>query len=462
MKVLGFILLLVSSTSFLVYEKIPLNTYSVQVKKELKEIGALHGLEDATLTNFTYTKNSLTYTLSSAKSKAVFFNVNMLSPSVDSQNSLKLSLNWTPRAGETNYLSPYHSIYRAYFSKDSNSLTSEVYEIEFELEVSEFKFTKSWTYSTQDFFYVPSGSIDNTYVAFKVKNLEKNSPFEEDILLEVVNAFLNEKKNEMNDAFTVNGAEAYYKSLPFESLIQKVYTQTSTNIANENNIDLTLEVEPEYTSNSDFIFKRKGKLNDLDIDGSTTFTDTSSYQKFNINKNLIQNLISENLFNIVFEQTNNPSPMYELTGVYLKQIMDTTIGDTEELKVLAEMDNITFKSEDTISGDAYFTVSLISKSDFSIVLDFTMKISFVFTPTLFQNGLNFVLLAKDLNIEEVKPTQTVNNQDLLLSWIKNTYLVALGNNEFNLFTLSFNLSYYFSSNKLSYEFRNDYLSIIKQ
>ena len=460
MKVLGFLLLIVSTTCFLVYEKIPLNTYSVQVKKELKEIGALHGLEDATLSDFIYTDKSIT--LSSVKSKAVFFNVNMLSPSVDSQYSVKISLNWTPKAGETNYISPYHSIYRAYISANSESLTSEVYEIEFELEVSQFKFTKSWAFSTQDNFYVSSGSVDNTYVAFKAKNLDENSPFSEDILLEVVNAFLVEKRQEMNDAFTINGVEAYYNSLPFESLVQKVYTQTSTNIANENNIDLTLEVEPEYTSNSDFIFKRKGKLNDLDIDGSATFTDTSSYQKFNINKNLIQNLISENLFNIVFEQTNNPSPQYELTGEYLKQIMDITIDDSEELKVLAEMDNVVFNDEDAISGTAFFTVSIISKSDFSIVLDFTMKISFVFTPTLFQNGLNFVLLAKNLNIEEIKPSQTVRDQDLLKSWIKNTYLVALGNNEFNLFTLSFDLSFYFNSNKLSYEFRNDYLSIIKQ
>jgi hypothetical protein len=298
-------------------------------------------------------------------------------------------------------------------------------------------------------------------VSFKAKNLDENSPFSEDILLEVVNALLEAKREEMNDAFTINGVEAYYNSLPFESLVQKVYTQTSTNIANENNIDLTLEVEPEYTSNSDFIFKRKGKLNDLDIDGSATFTDTSSYQKFNINKNLIQNLISENLFNIVFEQTNNPSPQYELTGEYLKQIMDITIDNSDQLKVLAEMDNVVFNDEDAISGTAFFTVSIISKTDFSIVLDFTMKISFVFTPTLFQNGLNFVLLAKNLNIEEIKPSQTVRDQDLLMSWIKNTYLVALGNNEFNLFTLCFDLSYYFNSNKLSYEFRNDYLSIIK-
>lgn len=461
MKVLGLILLIVSTKSFLVYEKIPLNTYIVQVKKELNEIGALHGLEEAELSDFEYTKDSITYSLDSVKSKAVFFNVNMLSASVDTQYGTILSLDWTAKTGETNYISPYHSVYRAYISKNSNSLKTTLYEIEFELEVSKFKFTKSWEYN-EDSFYSSKGNIDNTYVAFKVKNLEDDSPFSEDIILEVVNAFLTARKTEMNEAFTNYGVDAYYKSLPFESLVQKVYTQTSTNIANENNIDLTLEVAPEYTSNSDFIFKRKGKLNDLDIDGSPIITDTSSYQKFNINKNLIKNLISQNLFNIVFEQTNNPSSQYELTGTYLKQIMDISITDSTELKVLAEMDSVEFNDANAISGIAYFTVNIISKSDFSIVLDFTMKISFVFTPTLFQNGLNFVLLAKNLNIEEIKPTQTVRNQDLLMSWIKNTYLVSLGNHEFNLFSLSFDLSHYFSSNKLTYEFKDDYLSIIKQ
>ena len=120
MKVLEFILLLVSTTSFLIYEKIPLNTYATKAKKELKEIGALHGLEQLKFSVFEYTKNTITYDLSSVKSKAVFFNVNMLSSSIDTESSVVLSLNWTPRTGDTNYLSPYHSIYSASFSKKSN------------------------------------------------------------------------------------------------------------------------------------------------------------------------------------------------------------------------------------------------------------------------------------------------------------------------------------------------------
>ena len=192
-------------------------------------------------------------------------------------------------------------------------------------------------------------------------------------------------------------------------------------------------------------------------------SDSSSYQKFYIYKALIQNLISQNLFNIIYEQTNNPSPKYELTVAYLKQIMDVSSSyiDSTQLRVKAEMIDVVFNDEDAISGTLTFEVSVIEMDGFETLLDFTLNIGFEFTPTLFQNGLNFVLLAKNLNIKSVKATQTLRDQDLLISWIENTYLVALGNNEFNLFSLSFNLSPYFSTNKLSYEFRNDYLCITK-
>ena len=462
MKVIEFILLLVSTTSFLVYEKIPLNTFEIKTKKELKEIGALHGLEQLKYSEFEYTKNEITYELSSVKSKAVFFNINMLSSSIDTESSVVLYLNWSPRSGETNYISPYNSIYSASFSKKSNSLESEAVEIEFEVEVSKFTFSKSWTYNIDDSFYTPSGSIENTYVSFKVKCLSE-SPYTEGLLLEVINAFLTENKNKMNEAFTTNGVEAYYKGLPFEELSQKIYTQTSTNIVYENNIDLTLESAPEYANNKDLIFKKKGKLNDLDISGSVILSDSSNYQKFYINKAIIQNLISQNLFNIIYEQTNNPSPKYELTVAYLKQIMDvsTDYSDSTELRVEAEMLNVDFNDEDAISGIMTFEVSVIEKKYFDILLNFTLNIRFEFTPTLFQNGLNFVLLSKNLSIKEIEAAQTLRDQNLLLNWIENTYLVALGNNEFNLFSTSFNLSPYFSTNKLSYEFRNDYLCITK-
>ena len=457
-------ILIVSTSSFLIYEKVPLNSYATKMKKELKDIGALHSLEQKVFTSYDYTKDSIKYTLSLVKSKAVFFNINMLSPTVNSE-LLSLSLEWKARDGDTDYLSPYHSIYNAKISKESNSLESEVYELEFELEVSSFKFTKTWLFNTEDKFYTPSGLIDNTYISFKVNCLDEKCPFTNDILLEVVNAFLTDKKSDMNSAFTQNGVEAYYKSLPLGELVQKIYTETSTNIMNENNVDLTLESMPEYSeSNSDLIFKRKGKLNNLDIDGDEPFSDTSSSQKFNINKKLLQKLISENLFNIIYEQTNNPATDYELTISYLKQITDvsSSYDDSEELLVSADMGKVSFNDED-LSGRVTFNVTVLLKNNFEEVFSFTFNMNFKFTPTLLQNGLNFVLLAKHLSVQDISSTKyTIKEENLLNKWIQNTYLVALGNNEFNLLCLSFDLSYYFSSNKISYEFKDNYLSIIKQ
>ena len=92
----------------------------------------------------------------------------MLSQFVNTQPSLTLFLQWNAKEDDTNYLSPYHSIYSAYISKESNSnsLKSELYEIEFELETSVFKFAKTWEFNSEDNFYTSSGSIDNTYISF--------------------------------------------------------------------------------------------------------------------------------------------------------------------------------------------------------------------------------------------------------------------------------------------------------
>ena len=187
---------------------------------------------------------------------------------------------------------------------------------------------------------------------------------------------------------------------------------------------------------------------------------SDSSQRFNINIKLIQSLISENLFNIVYEQTNNPSIEYELTVTYLKKIMDiSSYPDSTQLKISSEIINIDFDEGDDVSGLATLMVNVISKSDLETLLNFSLKLGFKLTPTLFQNGLNFILLSQNLNIIEVKPSQTVRDEILLRSWIQNTYLVALGNNEFNLFSLDFDLSFYFASSNLECEFKEGYLSI---
>ena len=455
-----FIILIFSTSSFLIFENIPLNIYATKLRKEFKEISFLHSLEERQFPRFDiYTIDSITYSLTSIKSKAVFVNAEMPTFNISTEPLLTLSLLWNPKEGQKNYISPYHSIYTANLTKTQNDVTTAPYEIEFEIEASKFNFTKTWEMEEGNDFYTPKGVIDNMYVCFKVKCL-KGCPFNNKLLLQIINTFLGAKESELNDVFNEKGVDGFYKSLPFEELVQKIYTQTSTSILNENNIDLTLDSMPEYDADSGLIFYRKGQLNDINITEEYPIFNSDSSQRFSINIKLIQNLISENLFNIVYEQTNNPSIEYELTVTYLKKIMDiSSYPDSTQLKISSEIINIDFDEGDDVSGLATLMVNVISKSDLETLLNFSLKLGFKLTPTLFQNGLNFILLSQNLNIIEVKPSQTVRDEILLRSWIQNTYLVALGNNEFNLFSLDFDLSFYFASSNLECEFKEGYLSI---
>ena len=117
MKTYLFILLIISISSYLVFEVVPNSFYEAKTRKELKEIGALHSLEEIEFDEFEYTKDSFTYSLSSVQAKSVFFNVNMPVFSVESKSPLTLSFNWEPKNGQTNYISPYHLIYRAFFTR---------------------------------------------------------------------------------------------------------------------------------------------------------------------------------------------------------------------------------------------------------------------------------------------------------------------------------------------------------
>ena len=465
MKIVEFILLLVSCTSFLIYEKIPLDLYAIKVRNELKEIAALHSLANSTIADYNYIKNEIKYSLSGIQVKAVFFKPEMLKASMSASQSGVVTFGWEAKEGETNYISPYHLIYTASIGKvpNSNSLKSEIFDIEFQVETPKFLFQKTWENNEGDGFYSATGSIDNTYVSFKVKKIDSSCPFDESLLLEIINAFLNERTTEMNNILTVNGVQAYYKGLFFEKLVQKIYTQTSTTICNENNIDCTLESIPEYNENTGLIFKRKGKLNDEEIPSGSTFEDTSSSQKFNINKKLIQEIISKNLFNIEYEQANNPATEYELTVAYLKQIVNNIdYSDDTELKVYIEMTKVEFDNVNAISGTVTLAVKIMTKSTLVAIVNINVEMKFKLTPTLFQNGLNFVLLSKDISIGNISSDKAISDLDLLKKWIQNTYLVALGYSEYNLFALSFDLSYFFTTNKLTYEFNDEYLSIIKQ
>jgi len=267
----------------------------------------------------------------------------------------------------------------------------------------------------------------------------------------------------MNEELS-KGVESYYKSIPFEENAQKIYTSTSSNIPNENTLDLMLESAPEYSeSNKIFIFKRKGTLNGQTIQQGSTIDSDTINQSFNLDSRIYNTLISENLFDIKFEQSSNPATKYELTVEYLKQVVELneTYPDSTELKLEAIMKDVALDATDPFKGIVSFEVSLISKDDLTTLFAFDIKLEFKFIVNLFQNGINWALVGKNLKINDFKTDYEVLDINLLGEWIENTYLCSLGNNEFDLLALPLDLSHYFKGNNLRWEFNGDYLSIIK-
>ena len=212
------------------------------------------------------------------------------------------------------------------------------------------------------------------------------------------------------------------------------------------------------------ILKRKGTLNGENSTETEIMSDTIINQRFNLHYTIYQKLISENLFGFEFEQSNNPASMYELTAEYLRKIidLDESIPDTTKLKLEAQMVDVTFDPENKILGDLTIDVDIQSMEDHNSLFNFTFNIKFSLVPTLFQSGLNFVLLPKNIEITSIDTGYDIKDQTLFENWIKNTYLCALGNNEYNLMEVPLDLSYYFNTNDLRVElYGMEYLSIIK-
>ena len=458
MKAFLFILFIISVSSSYVNEKIPLDTYIAKIRKELKEISSLHSIEELTYEDFDYEEDKVKYTLSSVKSKAVFFNQYM--PQAEVVNMVNLTFDFTWKIPEGSKISPYHSIYTA--DLKSNDRT---YQIEFEVESSTFAFSKSWVSYDADTFYVPTGISEIHFTSLRAKNLDKNSPYDETLILKIVNEFLKRDHEKRNKAFleTVVG---YYKSLPFDEYNQKVYIHTST-VPNEVNFDLSLEEMPSFDNDTQMcIFNRKGTLNkEQNWIMRYDYRNADTHQTFNLHGTLYQELISDNLFGFDIEQTNNPATLYKLIGKDLKKVanLQKPVADDEELKIKANMENVTFDVVNPMIGELSLSVEILSKKDSSTLFAFSTKFKFIFNPTLMQSGLNFVLLGKNVELSGIieEPGYGIKDIDTLIEWIQNTYLCALGQNEYNLFEYSLDLSYYFNSNDLSFDFVDEYLSIKK-
>ena len=120
MKFFPILILFISVTSFLVYEKIPLNTYVAKIRKDLKEIFAYNAIKELIFNDFIFKSNEEEYILSSVKAKALFFNSFMPEIIIKDQTSLSFKCSWIA-PNTKNYISPYHAIYSANITYESKN-----------------------------------------------------------------------------------------------------------------------------------------------------------------------------------------------------------------------------------------------------------------------------------------------------------------------------------------------------
>ena len=204
-------------------------------------------------------------------------------------------------------------------------------------------------------------------------------------------------------------------------------------------------------------------MNEEENEGDPIIEEEMNIQRFNLNKKLFYNIFSYNKFNIEYDQSKNPSSLYSLTIEYLKKIasIDSTLPDNTELKI--SLTNLDFHiSEDNpLNNIFYFEVNIASKYDSNILFNFEFNLEINFIPTLYHCGLNFILLGKNIKNININSKPDIIDENLIKEWIENTFLTALGNNEYNLFVNSFDLTYYFNSNDLNWEIigEGNYLSI---
>ena len=83
-----------------------------------------------------------------------------------------------------------------------------------------------------------------------------------------------------------------------------------------------------------------------------------------------------------------------------------------------------------------------------MVLQFKWDATVKLDITLFQHGVNFVMLGKNVDVNEIKenaePKRTITNAELLKEWIKVSYQIALAKKEYDLFYLAVDFGKYFN------------------
>lgn len=465
MKSSYFVLLLAFSiiSSSLIFENTPSYVEKYRFYSDLLQINQRKAFQKFSISEINNTIEDETLTLSNITPFAHFIFPEETDFSITDDNSYKIQFNKNTKPNHNFYLARYSAILK------SNKLEGKSFKIYFSFSFSEFSLTKHYQkYSTEYFYYtVAECNLALDMVQMDYTSVSGISSGSIDALLATL---LKRDQQSLVDKFKTS-VDSYYAEIKVDEVSKDIITNTF-NSSISHKLDLNRDNAPKYQSSSILNYfsgqvdtEEQSGVIDLPID-----IDVNKYGIY-INKNLIINLMKNNLFGFYIENSTKFMDEYELSGKYLKKICD--IGDEVQdnllVKIEIDMEDIKVEeqklTEDGLKGKVTFNTDIYSANDESKLLSYHWDLDFLLRFNLFQNGLNFVVLGKDTSISGIagseEPARKITDEALLKKWMEDTIKIGLIRKQYNFFKYSIDLTEYFNSyGEVTVGVKEDYITLV--
>ena len=429
--------------SALLYESVPFGLMGERMKKDLKGIENQKYFQTMSIADFQYTKeDSTVYTLKSFTPVYNILNVDMFEFTT-SNNEMVLSYAHNEQSTVSAYMMKYTAVI--------SSASSEC-EVEFVLFANKYVYTKTFVQENDSTFYHPFANVDLSLALSSVELKEGNTC---GIAIEdvgaAVSAFCDGNVATFASDFNTKSANVYFKN---EATTQTLYTNTASDVSITHIVDVSLQSVPEVKADS-ILFAYKGDVDSLNTETPSPLPSSADYSSYHVyvDRLFLNTLITNSVFGFKVEESTRPVDNYKLTIEYMTQVCSelSSFDAAEQVSIVSEIESVdTFEAD--ISGGIIATAHVVSNvtldSTKEMILSFKWDATVKLDITLFQHGVNFVMLGKNVDVKEVKenetPKRTITNADLLKQWIKASYEIALAKKEYDLFYLAVDFGKYFN------------------
>ena len=434
MNHLFFILLFLTIETYSsnIIENVPNEIYFQRLQKELIAIESLHPF------------NNITFSYNNLINLTVFGNIvypQILNMEIENDTITMEYINEELK----NNTSPYHLYFKGYFVYKDIS-----YPISFILFSTSYVFTKEFK-NFSDYLILPFGSIQIKYKLLSFNYTEK-LPVKDEVLQELIEKFIVDNENDLNTIHNENGISAFYLSIPFGKVIEKINVMTTKE---KQFVECFLDKTYEKISFNEksILFEYKGLVNEntkiLTKNNFAKKNDDEYYIKFN--KNIFENLIDENLLFFSINQDNLISNKFKLSGEYLKKIFNcSSISDNTTISLLVNQTDISYENHtnEGIEGTTTFLVQVNNDDEKEEILSFDANIKFILKNILLQHGFNFQILPNDVIVTDITNCSVeLIDKDSLIDWINDSLSLTLGIKQFSLFKEFIDLNEYFNNKK---------------